>query len=207
MSKKFKTAKLLGFDSETTGMAFAGDVDPACPDPSYNFLNGKKYQAISWGFVVVDLETLKIIDELYLEIQHDPKYSWEYGAEKVHGLTREHLKEHGISSEEAAIQIVEFVLRHWEINDAIQTIGHNQVTFDHWFLRRLLCDFGLMIRFANRHIDTNYLSHGIYGVEGSKELFELFSDKRDAHNALEDIKQTVKAFVETRGLFDHILGK
>ena len=207
MGKSFMTTKLLGLDSESTGMAFSGKVDPKCPDPTTDIISGKQYTAISWGLVVVDMETLSIIDELYVEIKHTAPYAWEYGAEKVHGLTREHLAEHGKSREDAAVEIAEFILKHWDIESAISTIGHNQVTFDHWFFRQLKNEFGIMFKFANRHIDTNYLTLGVYGVEGSKELFELFSDARGTHNALEDIKQTVEVFVKTRKLFDEILGK
>ena len=64
-----------------------------------------------------------------------------------------------------------------------------------------------MLKFANRHYDTNYLTLGIYDVEGSEELFRLFNEVRVKHNALDDIKQTVNTFFETKRLFDIILRK
>lgn len=208
MSKHFKTTKLLGMDSETSGLAFAGNVDLTNPDPSKDINNNKRYMAISWGFVVVDVQSQQIIDELYVEVKFDDvKYDWEYAAEKTHGLTKEHLNKHGLTREDAAVTIVEFILKHWNINEAISTIGHNHVSFDLWFLRELLCEFNIMLKFANRHYDTNYLTLGIYDVEGSEELFRLFNEVRVKHNALDDIKQTVNTFFETKRLFDIILRK
>lgn len=205
-TKVFKTTKLLGMDSETSGLAFAGNVDLANPDPSKDIKNKKQYMAVSWGFVVIDVASQQIIDELYVEIKFDEtKYDWEYAAEKTHGLTRDYLNKHGMTREDAAVTIVEFILKHWNIDEAISTLGHNHVCFDLWFLRELLCEFNIMLKFANRHYDTNYLTLGIYDVEGSEELFKLFNDRRDKHNALEDIKQTVNTFFETKQLFDVIL--
>lgn len=202
MAKIKKTSLLLGLDSETSGLAFAGNVDLNNPDPSKDINNNKQYTAISWGLVVVDVINEKIIDELYVEIKFDDKkYDWEYAAEKTHGLSKQYLEDNGMTREEAAVTIVEFILKYWDINDAISTLGHNHICFDLWFLRELLNEFNIMIKLANRHYDTNYLTLGIYDVEGSKELFELFNDSRDAHNALEDIKQTVNTFFETKQLF------
>lgn len=202
MSKIKKTTLLLGLDSETSGLAFAGNIDLNNPDPSKDIHNNKQYTAISWGLVIIDVINEKIIDELYVEIKfNDQKYDWQYAAEKTHGLTKQHLEENGVTREEAAIQIVEFILKYWDINDAISTLGHNHICFDLWFLRELLNEFGIMIKLANRHYDTNYLTLGIYDVEGSKELFELFNETRSAHNALEDIKQTVNTFFETKSIF------
>jgi len=202
MAKIKKTSLLLGLDSETSGLAFAGNVDLNNPDPSKDINNNKQYTAISWGLVVVDVINEKIIDELYVEIKFDDKkYDWEYAAEKTHGLSKQYLEDNGMTREEAAVTIVEFILKYWDINDAISTLGHNHICFDLWFLRELLNEFNIMIKLANRHYDTNYLTLGIYDVEGSKELFELFNDSRDAHNALEDIKQTVNTFFETKHIF------
>ena len=104
-----------------------------------------------------------------------------------------------------AILILEFILKYWDLNEAISTIGHNQVTFDHWFFRELLNEFDMMVKFGNRHIDTNYLTLGVYDVEGSNELFQLFNDRRVDHNALDDIIQTVNVFFETKKIFNSFL--
>lgn len=201
-----QTTYLLGFDCESSGMAFSNAVDPMCPDPSYNYITKQKYQSVSWGLIVIDVKTTTIIDELYVEIKPQEGYEWNNAAERTHGLSREYLEEHGLYYEDAVLKIAEFILKYWDMNKAISTFGHNQVTFDHWFFRRLMHSCGLHFKFANRHIDTNYLTNGIYDVEGSEELFQLFSSKRGEHNALEDIKQTFEIFKQTKKLFQTILG-
>lgn len=207
MNRKFKkTSYLLGMDSETTGMAYANQVDKHCPDPTSDVVNNLKYHAISWGLVVIDPYKMTIIDKLYVTIKHDDtKYEWSKDAEKVHGLSRDWLEQHGETRLEAAILILEFILKYWDLNETISTIGHNQVTFDHWFFRELLNEFDMMVKFGNRHIDTNYLTLGVYDVEGSNELFQLFNDRRVDHNALDDIIQTVNVFFETKKIFNSFL--
>lgn len=196
-----KERLLLGMDCETTGLAYSGQVDKNRPDPSHNVITGDTYQAVSWGFIVVDNETLQVIDELYLEVDFNDENTWTEGAAKVHGLTKEHLKQNGLSEEDAAVAIVEFILTYWSIDDAIITLGHHQTTFDHWFLRRLLTKFDIMVKFANRHIDTSSLGWGVFNCQDSNELFSLFGNERNSgHNALDDIKTSFEVYKFTRKL-------
>lgn len=95
--------------------------------------------------------------------------------------------------------MVEFILTYWSLDDAIITLGHNHTTFDHWFLRRLLNKYDIMVKFANRHIDTNSLGYGLYDCCDSKELFSLFGNEREGkHNALDDIKTCYNIYKQTR---------
>ena len=83
-SSKGFFGKILAMDCETSGVAVNTD------DPSEGF------QSISWGLVVVDANTLNTIDEMYVEIKWDKESKWDSKAEKVHGLTREYLEQHGL---------------------------------------------------------------------------------------------------------------
>jgi hypothetical protein len=89
---------LLGLDCATTGIAFGSF------DPSYDSKTKQKYQAISWGFVVANADTLRPVDELYLEIQWGQVSAWDEGAARVHGLTKQRLAKHGLTSEQAAVE-------------------------------------------------------------------------------------------------------
>lgn len=190
---------ILGLDCETSGLAYSGRVDRMRPDPSFDVATQKAYQALSWGFIVFDNDTLTLIDELYIEVKFDENNLWDSGAAKVHTFTKEYLNEHGLSEEEAAVTIVEFILTYWSLDDAIITLGHNHTTFDHWFLRRLLNKYDIMIKLANRHIDTNSLGYGFYDCCDSTELFSLFGNKREGkHNALDDIKTCFNIYKQTR---------
>ena len=77
--------KLLAMDCETTGLAINKD------DPSYNPDTKEEYQAVSWGLVVADAATLKPIEKMYIEIQWNGTSVWDNRAQKIHGLSREHL--------------------------------------------------------------------------------------------------------------------
>ncbi len=79
---------ILPMDCETTGL-YKGD------DPSIG------HQCVSWGMIVADTETLQPVEELYVEIKfnehslaaRDKDSSFgEYAANKIHGLTYEHLE-------------------------------------------------------------------------------------------------------------------
>jgi oligoribonuclease (3'-5' exoribonuclease) len=183
---------MLGMDCETTGLSFQSD------DPSVGF------QAISFGFVVVSTKTLKIIDKLYVEIKWDRVSTWNDGAEAVHGLSREYLNEHGMTSEEAAILIGEFIFKYWN-NTTIMPLGHN-VHFDVCFLKQLMRANGIELKFTNRMVDSFSVGFTNAMLWNSDELFKFASNSvRKDHNAMEDIMLTVKALRTFRVIFDNLL--
>lgn len=182
----------LACDAETTGIAF-GEVDP-----TRNPATGEKFQAVSFGFIVANVHTLQPIDELYVEIQWDESYVWSDGAQAVHGLSREYLKENGMTREEAAHKVADFIEKYFGPIDSIRKIcllGHNVATFDRYFLIDLLQSVGRVPQLGNRHIDT--FSLGVVTVDAfsSDELFDMIGIERDPknHNALDDTKAALKA--------------
>ena len=194
---------ILALDCETTGISYNS------VDPSYDSATGKRYQAISFGFVVADANTLEPIEDLYIEIQWDGISEWSEGAEKIHGLTREHLRKNGLTSEEAATAIGNLILKYWGGDTSIRTLGHNVATFDLWFLRQLMSSNGIDLKFGNRHVDTSSIGFVNWGVYNSDDLFELVGfEARGDHNALDDAYMSLKAASVTRTLFKtHILGE
>lgn len=192
----------LAVDCETTGIALGND------DPSYDAKTGETYQAISWGLIVVDTDTLKRVEQLYVEVQWDGKSKWSETAERVHGLSKEHLKANGVSVESAVILIGELILKYWGPNSAVSLIGHNVTTFDLPFLRRTLRSQGLEIKFSNRHVDTNSIGYAAFNTYNSDDLFNLVGlPDRDPnkHNSLTDAQNALRVVRVVRSIYNHVL--
>ncbi len=192
--------KILALDSETTGLAYNSD------DPSYDPVTGKTYQSVAWGFIVADAETLKSIEELYVEIQWDGESEWNTKAEAIHGLSREHLKKNGLTAEQAVEVIGDLIIRHWGPTNSIRTLGHNVVTFDLWFLKRLFRKFDIELKFGNRHVDTSSIGFVNWKTFNSDDLFDVIGmPTRGEHNALDDARFALEAARRTRVIFQHAL--
>jgi len=193
-------------DCETSGMTFASQTDPLNPDPSSDPSKNGYYQSVSWGLIVCDMTTMQMVDKLYVEIKWDGESLWDAKAEKVHGLTKDHLEKHGKSEEDAACDIYDFIIKWWpDPKIAISTMGHNIASFDHWYFRRLMTKFNLMPTLGNRVIDTNTIGIVCYDAYTSNELYGLVGVQRNAHNALEDIKASWKVIKTTRSIFNNYL--
>lgn len=195
---------VLAADCETTGIAIG------CDDPSYDNVNNKQYQAIAWGLVVAELDTLKPIEELYVEIQYDNQYEWSDKAQKVHGLSKAHLKENGVPLEDAVVSIASLILKYWGSDSPVCMLGHNVSTFDLPFLRRTLRSQDIEVRFANRHLDSWSVGAATIKTFNSDDLFEAVGlDIRnpEKHNALTDAKYALESVRRIRSIYDHIIGE
>lgn len=191
--------KVLALDCETTGLFFNTD------DPSYDPTTGKTHQSLSWGFIVADAKTLKPIDKLYLEIKWNGVSEWNKKAEEVHGLSKEYLDKNGLTEEQAVEQIGNLIIQHWPSNK-ICLLGHNVVSFDMWFFKRLMRSQGIELPFGNRHIDTFALGQCTLGTFNSDDLFaECGLPVRTTHNALEDIEYTLESARRIKMIFQSAL--
>ena len=192
--------RILAIDCETTGLAVNRD------DPSYDPESGDEYQAISWGLVVADAKTLKPIEKMYIEIQWNGESKWDMRAQEVHGLTKEHLAANGFTEEEAVEAIGTLIMKYWGPNVSIKTLGHNVVSFDIPFLKRLFRRHGINLRFGARHIDTSSIGFVNWGTFISEDLFQMIGfDVRGDHNALEDALMSLEAARVTTLLFNKCL--
>lgn len=187
---------ILAMDCETTGLCFNTD------HPTFNPDTGERHQAVSWGLLVINSDTLETVDELYVEVKwnndsikqraKDPKFGT--FAEKIHGLTKSYLDENGLSEEEAIVRIYEMVGKYWGPTSCISTLGHNVHLFDLDFFRDMFRRNGVQLKFGNRHVDTHSSGWAAFETYNSDQLFELIGfDARGAHNALDDIKMTVES--------------
>lgn len=192
----------LAVDCETSGVAIG------CDDPSHNPTTGETYQALSWGLVVVETNTLKALDELYVEIQYDKQYTWNKGAERIHGMSKEYLRDNGVPMDEAVLQIGELILKYWGPDSPICLLGHNVATFDLQFFRRTMRSQGIEIRFANRHVDTNSIGFACLETYNSDDLFDVVGlPTRDPnkHNALVDAKNALQVVRSVRAIYNHAI--
>lgn len=196
---------VLCFDTETSGL-FSNEVDP-----SYQSDTGKECQIVSIGLIVADAIKLTPIKKLYLEIQWNGVSDWQQQAEDVHGLTKQHLKDNGLTEEEAVEEIGDFIQEFWgpmqEIVVAgtkkvkfpttqLHVLGHN-IAFDISFIRRLfkrVLGDDFILNISHRQYDTNSL--GFFTVESftSDQFFDAVGlPPRTKHNALEDITMSLEA--------------
>lgn len=182
MSKGSEFHKFLAIDAETSGMCTSGD------DPSVG------YQMVSIGLIVSEPKTFKEIEELYIEIKWNGESEWNDYAFKIHGLSKEYLEENGVDEEDAAAQILELIMRHFDTTKAITLCGHNAASFDKYFLKSLFRKFGIELKFSHRVIDSFTVGLVAVNAYDSDELFaKMELAPRRMHNALEDIKYTLKS--------------
>lgn len=183
----------LCFDFETSGSDWNKD-------------SSIDFQGISLGMAIFETRTFDIVDELYLEIKFDAtRYKWSADAEAIHGLTREHLDQFGITQEEAACEVVEFLLKYLGPNPNVMVCGHN-IPYDVKFMRQLLEPFELMFNIHHVMLDTAGAAFIAFTTYKSDDLFDLLCNgQRDTHNALEDVRMTLEAAKNMRALFEAAL--
>lgn len=191
-SRAHPGSRALVIDWETTGSTFGGD-------------SSVDYQGIAFGAVVADTTTWEEVDSLYVEVHFDEtKYKWTDRAEEIHGLSRAHLLEHGVSREDALALLLELLLKYWGPGTKIMLVGHN-ASFDADFTTQLFRDFGLEENFKIHHVmpDSSQLAFILTGEYKSDVVFELLAgiDKRNLHNALEDARACLACLRNAKQIF------
>jgi hypothetical protein len=196
----------LWIDWETSGADF---------DDGYD-VTFSKYQGVSVGLVIADNETFEEVDSLYVEFKFDKdKYKWTEGAEKVHGLTIEHLEEHGVSREEGAAEIINFIIEYFGMEVLSQgplpskrvCIGGHNVAFDLFALEHLLAEFGFRLGVHHVRLETSSAGFIAMNQYKSNDLFSFFgSTERSAHNALEDARLSLSVARGIRSIVMSVLG-
>jgi DNA polymerase III epsilon subunit-like protein len=179
--------KVLVMDCETTGIQRGSCLYPC------RAKNNGYYQPISWGMIVANMQTLKPIEDLYVEIQWDGKSIWDNNAQKVHGLSIEYLQENGVTEIEAVEQIGSLIMDHWGPENNIHIMGHNP-NFDLAFLDDMFKRYDIELKFSHRMYDTNSLGGILLNCFTSDQLFTAMGmPHRNEHNALEDARCTLES--------------
>ncbi len=213
MTKQYTPRYGLCIDWETSGAAFGED-------------SSKSYQGLTFGAIVFNAATFEEIESIYVEIKFDAtKYKWSEEAERIHGKTREYLEKNGVTQEEAAIKLIELILKYWgpskttgfDPASKVMFLGHNPL-FDMRFTRQLVNSvemdfwyerddhskkFDSRIDLNHVVLDTSALGFITLGLYKSDLLFERIGfQKRAAHNALEDARMTLDTCAAIRGLVE-----
>jgi DNA polymerase III epsilon subunit-like protein len=176
----------LAIDWETSGYS----------TPNY----AAKHQGISFGAIIFDVRTLEPVEKLYVEIKFDPKYIWDSGAEKVHGITREHLAKNGVTQEEAAFLLAGLVVKYIGTEDVLM-LGHN-VYFDKAFTIQLLDAAGIEFKYHQSVIDTRSIATVLMELTYSDDIFATLGlPPRGKHNAMEDIEYTLETVRRIKEFF------
>jgi hypothetical protein len=190
----------LCIDWETSGATWGGD-------------SSIKYQGIAFGAIVFDTATFEPVEKLYREVKFNPdKWEWTEGAQKVHGLTIEHLEEHGVTQEEAATDLLELILKYFGPESKVMFLGHNP-GFDIRFTDQLLASVEFEFSVEKKHpeftqiqlhhvvLDTSALGFITFGLYKSDLLFDKIGfEQRGDHNALQDAEQTLQTCQVVQGL-------
>ena len=185
-------------------MKFALCIDWETSGSQWNDDSSKYYQGISFGAVVFSTETFEVVDAIYHEVLFKPeKYKWSKDAEKIHGISQERLSEIGISQEDAAANLAEFILKWFSSQTPVTFLGHN-AGFDISFTNQLLNTIGIEFGYERKqnldgwvvlnHVvwDTSIVGSMILGIHKSNDLFDLIGIERNEHNALEDALATIE---------------
>lgn len=164
-----------------------------------------KHQGISLGAVIFDVQTFEALDTFYIEIKFDPKYEWTTGAEKIHGLSREHLEKNGQTKEDAAVAFVNFLMKHFLPDEELLVMGHNK-DFDIAFLHQFLEPLGIMPKIWYRGINTCDIGIVCFGLAKSDMIFDRIGlPPRQDHNSLEDAIYTLEVCKTVRTIMNSVL--
>lgn len=187
----------LAVDCETSGLATRQI------NPTYDPITGKSYQAVSFAMIIVDMETLEEVEELYVEIKWNGEAEWSKEAENIHGLTKNYLDINGLDEKDALCLMAELILKYFGPDNVIPLMGHNVATFDRYFLDGLFRKYGIALKFGSRNIDTLTIGAVLFNLFNSDELFNRVGlQKRTKHNALEDIKYTIETLRTVKTLWN-----
>lgn len=181
----------LAIDWETSGATFGGD-------------STIKYQGIAYGAIIFDTETFEPVETLYRELQlDDTKYEWSDEAEKIHGLSREHLLKHGVTREEGLTDLLDLILRFIGAESKIFFLGHN-VDFDIDFTMQLANDFNVPLKVHHVKLETSGAAFIAIGKYRSDDVFEFFTGqvREGSHNALDDAHMALEVVRNMRAIFD-----
>ncbi len=167
----------------------------------------KRYQAIAFGAIVATSDTFEEVASLSIKVKFDAsKYEWSAEAEKMHGLSREHLEALGLENEEAAAELAEFILNHFGTGK-VMFANHNP-WFDIEALRQLLEPHGVMPDLHHVVLDTSALGFITMGKYRSNDVFSFFNGERPAvHDALGDARMALGVLRGIREIVNTVLAE
>lgn len=192
----------LCIDWETTGAKFGGT-------------SSIDHQGIQFGAIIFRTDTFEEVETLKCLVKFKPeKYVWTEGAQKIHGITREYLEEHGVTQEEAAEKLLELLVKYFPAGVKVMVLGHNaefDISFTDQLLRSVgvafavkwgeVTDADVVIPIHHVLLDTSSTGFITMGIFKSDLLFQQmgFAPRGD-HDALEDARMTLETAKAIRAL-------
>ena len=188
----------LAIDFETSGFTV-----PKTPGNISEYAS--KHQGLSFGALIYSVDTLLPVESMYFEMKFNKKYTWDNGAQAVHGMSEKYLEAKGVTQEHAAFELAKLIFT-WCGDKNLLVLGHRPY-FDISFLDQLMSTVDLQLHYDPIKIDSAAFGLTFLGVAHSNELFETVGlPARGTHNALEDITYTLTAVRKMRDkLFDGLL--
>lgn len=185
---------ILIVDTETSGSTF-GTYEETF----------SRYQGLAFGAIVATSDTFEEVASLSIKVKFDSsKYEWSDEAEKIHGLTREHLEAEGLETEEAAAELAGFILDHFGTGK-VMFANHNP-WFDIEAMRQLLEPHGVMPDLHHVVLDTSGLGFVAMGKYRSNDVFEFFNGERPPiHDALGDARMALGVLKGIREIVNTVL--
>jgi len=128
------------------------------------------YRVVSVGLVACN-ENFEVQDEIII-FNYDVDST---DTEKYHGISNKFLSKYGVSEEEVAVEVSQFIISNTNVNRPIKLIGHNIATFSLPFLKQLLLDHDMSIQFSSNTIDTYSMLIGTMGEYSLSDVVEAFA--------------------------------
>lgn len=181
---------IVAVDVETSGTKLPGSEKPG----------QKPSQAIEIAVCIVDSRTLQIVDSFESRIRFDAtQFSWDGGAQKVHGISRDELTD-APTRAEVGEQVWQLI-RKWlpNANRGILFLAHNP-NFDKTFTIDLVAAAGHNLKFLTRTLDAFSYGFATFGLHNSDHQFRFLGAYRDKnnHRAIDDIKLSIEMLRRVR---------
>ena len=162
---------IVCFDVETTGLS-----------PIEDYI-------IQLAMVKFDSQTFQIIDSRNWYIEPAHTYTITSGVYEDHGLTKEFLQENGVSLKDIAPEILQFV-------DDSDYLTYNGNSFDVKFIYKDLALFGFEFPIEGKVFYDAFSLYKIYHPSTLSAVYKSYTGEEldGAHDALADVKATIKVF-------------
>jgi len=159
------------FDVETTGLS---------PQEDY---------IIQLAMVKFDPQTREVVDSRMWYIEPIHAYTITPGAFEAHGLTKEFLKENGVSLKSIAPEIIDFV------KDS-DYLSYNGNSFDVKFVHKDLALVGFAFPMEGKIFYDAFSIYKVYHPSTLSQVYKNFTGKdlENAHDAFADVNATITVF-------------
>lgn len=162
---------IVAFDVETTGLSTQNDY------------------IIQLAMVKFDRTTKEIIDTRNWYIEPAHTYEIAQGAFEAHGITKEFLKENGVSMKKICPEILDFV-------KDCDYLTYNGNSFDVKFLYKDMALFGYEFPMEGKVFFDAFTLYKVYHPNTLSAIYKNMTGKdlEGAHDALADVKATIEVF-------------